>query len=78
VPADPRWLKVSEPIHYLRQVRPKVAVPVNNQVLSAAGRAIHYRQLEQLGVKGARPCGRSTTVPRRSCRDNLLKITLKW
>jgi hypothetical protein len=25
---------------------------VHDQVLSAAGRAIHYRQLEQLGVKG--------------------------
>jgi L-ascorbate metabolism protein UlaG (beta-lactamase superfamily) len=52
VPVDPPWLKVSEPIDYLRAVHPKVAVPVHNQVLSAAGRAIHYRQLEQLGAKG--------------------------
>ena len=49
VPAGAPWLKVSEPIDYLRQVRPKVAVPVHELVLSATGKAIHYRQLEQLG-----------------------------
>jgi L-ascorbate metabolism protein UlaG (beta-lactamase superfamily) len=49
VPAGAPWLKVSEPIDYLRQVRPQVAVPVHELVLSAAGKAIHYRQLEQLG-----------------------------
>jgi L-ascorbate metabolism protein UlaG (beta-lactamase superfamily) len=52
VPAAAPWLKVSEPIDYLRAVRPKVAVPVHDQVLSDAGRSIHYRQLEQLGAKG--------------------------
>ena len=50
VPAGAPWLKVSEPIDYLRQVRPRVAVPVHEQVLSAAGKSIHYRQLEQLGA----------------------------
>ena len=50
VPAGAPWLKVSEPIEYLRQVRPLVAVPVHEKVLSAAGMAIHYRQLEQLGA----------------------------
>ncbi len=49
VPAGAPWLKVSEPIDYLRQVRPQVAVPVHELVLSATGKAIHYRQLEQLG-----------------------------
>jgi L-ascorbate metabolism protein UlaG (beta-lactamase superfamily) len=49
VPAGAPWLKVSEPIEYLRQVRPATAVPVHELVLSAAGKAIHYRQLEQLG-----------------------------
>jgi hypothetical protein len=52
VPAAAPWLKVSEPIDYLRAVRPKVAVPVHDQVLSDAGRSIFYRQLEQLGAKG--------------------------
>jgi L-ascorbate metabolism protein UlaG (beta-lactamase superfamily) len=51
VPAAAPWLKLSEPIDYLRAVRPKVAVPVHDQVLSDAGRSIHYRQLEQLGGK---------------------------
>jgi L-ascorbate metabolism protein UlaG (beta-lactamase superfamily) len=52
VPAGAPWLKVSEPIDYLRRVRPKVAVPVHEQVLSTAGKSIHYRQLEQLGAGG--------------------------
>jgi L-ascorbate metabolism protein UlaG (beta-lactamase superfamily) len=52
VPAGAPWLKVSEPIDYLRRVRPKVAVPVHEQVLSSAGKSIHYRQLEQLGAGG--------------------------
>lgn len=51
VPAGAPWLKLSEPIDYLRAVRPRVAVPVHDQVLSGAGRSIHYRQLEQLGAK---------------------------
>ena len=51
VPAGAPWLKVSEPISYLRQVRPLVAVPVHEKVLSAAGMSIHYRQLEQLGAR---------------------------
>jgi L-ascorbate metabolism protein UlaG (beta-lactamase superfamily) len=37
VPAGAPWLKVSEPIEYLRQVRPRLAVPVHEKVLSAAG-----------------------------------------
>jgi L-ascorbate metabolism protein UlaG (beta-lactamase superfamily) len=49
VPAGAPWLKVAEPVDYLRQVRPRAAVPVHDLVLSAAGKAIHYRQLEQLG-----------------------------
>jgi L-ascorbate metabolism protein UlaG (beta-lactamase superfamily) len=52
VPAAAPWLKLSEPIDYLRAVRPKVAVPVHELLLSDAGRSIHYRQLEQLGAKG--------------------------
>jgi L-ascorbate metabolism protein UlaG (beta-lactamase superfamily) len=52
VPAGAPWLKVAEPVDYLRALRPKLAVPVHDQVLSAAGRSIHYRQLEQLGAKG--------------------------
>jgi len=53
VPAGAPWLKLSEPIDYMREVRPKVAVPVHEKVLSTAGISIHYRQLEQLGARGS-------------------------
>ena len=52
VPAGAPWLKVSEAVDYLRQVRPRVAVPVHEKLLSAAGTSVHYRQLEQLGGRG--------------------------
>ncbi|HZD67733.1 MAG TPA: MBL fold metallo-hydrolase [Actinomycetes bacterium] len=51
VPAGAPWLKVSEPIEYLREVRPEVAVPVHEKVLSTIGISLHYRQLEQLGAR---------------------------
>jgi L-ascorbate metabolism protein UlaG (beta-lactamase superfamily) len=49
VPAGAPWLKVAEAVDYLRQVRPRVAVPIHELLLAPAGKAIHYRQLEQLG-----------------------------
>jgi L-ascorbate metabolism protein UlaG (beta-lactamase superfamily) len=52
VPAAAPWLKLAEPIDYLRTVRPRVAVPVHDKVLSPVGLSIHYRQLEQLGAAG--------------------------
>jgi L-ascorbate metabolism protein UlaG (beta-lactamase superfamily) len=52
VPAGAPWLKVSESIGYMREVRPRVAVPVHEKVLSAVGIAIQYRQLERLGTSG--------------------------
>ena len=48
-PAGAPWLKLAEAVDYLRRIGPTVAVPVHERVLSAAGIAIHYRQLEQLG-----------------------------
>src|SRR6266540_3870042 len=47
------WLKVSESIDYLREVGPRVAVPVHEQTLSAVGISLYYRQLEQLGARGS-------------------------
>jgi L-ascorbate metabolism protein UlaG (beta-lactamase superfamily) len=52
VPAGAPWLKLSEAVDYLRRVAPRVAVPVHEKVLSEGGKAIHYRQLEQLGGRG--------------------------
>jgi len=52
VPAGAPWLKTAEAIEYLRKVRPQVAVPVHEKVLSAVGISLHYRQLEQIGMGG--------------------------
>jgi L-ascorbate metabolism protein UlaG (beta-lactamase superfamily) len=52
VPAGAPWLKLAEAVDYLRRVAPRVAVPVHEKVLSEGGKAIHYRQLEQLGGRG--------------------------
>ena len=51
VPAGAPWLKVSEPIDYLREVRPRMGVPVHEKVLSAVGIALWYRLIEQLGAR---------------------------
>ena len=56
VPIGAPWLKVSESIDYLREVGPRMAVPVHERTLSAVGMSLYYRQLEQLGARG------STTV----------------
>jgi len=56
VPVGAPWLKVSESIDYLREVGPRLAVPVHERTLSAVGTSLYYRQLEQLGARG------STTV----------------
>jgi L-ascorbate metabolism protein UlaG (beta-lactamase superfamily) len=52
VPAGAPWLKLAEAVDYLRRIGPRVAVPVHEKLLSAAGVAAHYRQLEQLGGRG--------------------------
>jgi len=52
VPAGAPWLKLSEAIDYLRELRPSVAVPVHEKLLSAIGTTLHYRQLEQLSGEG--------------------------
>jgi L-ascorbate metabolism protein UlaG (beta-lactamase superfamily) len=53
VPAGAPWLRLADAVDYLRRVGPRVAVPVHERVLSAAGIGLHYRQLEQLGRAGS-------------------------
>ncbi|HEY2959047.1 MAG TPA: MBL fold metallo-hydrolase [Actinomycetota bacterium] len=53
VPAGAPWLKTAEAIDYLRALRPQVAVPVHEKVLSAVGISLHYGQLERLGLGDA-------------------------
>jgi L-ascorbate metabolism protein UlaG (beta-lactamase superfamily) len=52
VPAGAPWLRLADAVDYLRGVRPRVAVPVHEKLLSEAGIGAHYRQLEQLGGQG--------------------------
>jgi L-ascorbate metabolism protein UlaG (beta-lactamase superfamily) len=52
VPIGAPWLKVSESVDYLREVGPRMAVPVHERTLSAVGMSLYYRQLEQLGARG--------------------------
>jgi L-ascorbate metabolism protein UlaG (beta-lactamase superfamily) len=52
VPAGAPWMKLSEAVEYLREVRPKVAVPVHEMLLSAVGISLSQRLLDQLGTRG--------------------------
>jgi len=52
VPAGAPWLKLADAVDYLREVGPRVAVPVHEKVLSEVGISSHYRLLEQLGGPG--------------------------
>ena len=51
-PAGAPWLLLADAVDYLRRVGPRVAVPVHEKVLSAAGVKIHYGRLEELAGKG--------------------------
>jgi hypothetical protein len=53
VPAAAPFLKLAESIDYLREVGPRVAVPIHEKVLSEVGVGLHYRQLETLGARGS-------------------------
>lgn len=43
VPISAPWLKIAEAIDYLQQVRPEIAIPIHDAILSDAGRAIADR-----------------------------------
>lgn len=43
LPVAGPWLKVVEAIHYAQTLRPEIAVPVHDAVLSNEGKAVHYR-----------------------------------
>ncbi|NMO01880.1 MBL fold metallo-hydrolase [Gordonia sp. TBRC 11910] len=48
LPAAAPWMKLSESVDYLRGVAPRVAVPIHQGVLSAAGIAIHNARLDEM------------------------------
>jgi L-ascorbate metabolism protein UlaG (beta-lactamase superfamily) len=51
VPTSAPWLRIAEVIDYLRAVVPSTAVPIHQAMLSAPGRQLHYRLIENLGPK---------------------------
>jgi L-ascorbate metabolism protein UlaG (beta-lactamase superfamily) len=51
-PAGAPWLRVHEAIDYIRAVRPKVAFPAHDAVLSDDGQAVHNMLLSNLGRAG--------------------------
>lgn len=57
LPAAAPWLKLSEPVDYLRAVAPRIAFPIHQAVLSAPGRAIHNARIDEM-----KPAGTAFTV----------------
>ncbi len=55
LPVAGPWLKVAEAIRYAHAVRPNIAIPVHDAVLSENGKSIHYRlftaKLEEENIK---------------------------
>ena len=49
MPVAGPWMKLSEAIDYVRAVRPRVAVPVHDAILSEQGRALVDRLVGGLG-----------------------------
>lgn len=52
LPAAAPWLKLSEPIDYLRAVAPRVAIPIHQAVLSNPGRTIHNARISEMAPEG--------------------------
>lgn len=52
LPAAAPWMKLSESVDYLRGVEPRVAVPIHQGVLSAAGIAVHNARLDEMKSDG--------------------------
>lgn len=46
------WSKVRETIDYLREVRPRIGLPVHDGIASAAGRAVFVRQVTEHAPEG--------------------------
>lgn len=51
-PAGAPWLKIGEAIDYVRVVKPKVAFPIHDAVLSGVGLKLHYGLLTSMGGAG--------------------------
>ena len=54
LPVSAPWAASRETVDFLRAVRPRVAVPVHDALLSAAGRAVYLRNVGSLAPEGTR------------------------
>lgn len=63
LPTAAPWLKLSEAVDFLREVAPRVAVPIHEAVLAAP--SMHHRMFEQLGPSGTEV----TVLPRGEATD---------
>ena len=52
LPISAPWAASRETVDFLRAVRPRVAVPVHDALLSAAGRAVYLRNVTSLAPEG--------------------------
>jgi L-ascorbate metabolism protein UlaG (beta-lactamase superfamily) len=52
VPVAGPWMKIAEAVDYVRAVRPRVAVPIHDAILSDRGRALADRMVGGLGGAG--------------------------
>ncbi|MCE5291542.1 MAG: MBL fold metallo-hydrolase [Nocardiaceae bacterium] len=52
IPATAPWMRISETVDYLRSVAPRVAVPIHQEIVSAAGRGIYYGRLTEMAPQG--------------------------
>ncbi|WP_026918437.1 MBL fold metallo-hydrolase [Gordonia shandongensis] len=66
LPAAAPWMKLSESVDYLRGVRPRVAFPIHQGVLSDAGRGVHNARIDEM-----RPEGTEFVVPEHGVAGTL-------
>ncbi|SDC88664.1 MBL fold metallo-hydrolase [Actinokineospora iranica] len=53
LPTGAPWLKLSEAVEFFRAVAPRVAVPIHERTLSAAGIGVTHQRFHDLAPKGA-------------------------
>ena len=54
VPLTAPWAALKETVGFVRAVRPRVAVPIHDALVTGIGRALYLRQLGALGPEGMR------------------------
>lgn len=53
LPTSAPWLKLSESIEFFRAVKPRIALPIHEALLSEVGLKLHHTMFGKLGPQGA-------------------------